>query len=240
VRNLSAVKITVIAYPHEREIALVRGEIPSGIVLANGSHSRLPLPSGLYRVRWTNEAPFRELAVTKDVSTDLEFRDDAQGFRHVKAYVLLDGQEEPDPNAPKVTEAPAEVEVHEPRVYQSPTNSSVTVIRDVVQAPTRVVIAGRSACDTTVGWADGGTYYVEPAYRPGYSLGFSWGSSPRYYRSSCAPVYGHYDHYRPTYHHGGHSVYHGGHSYGSHGHHYSRTADNVQYYLRWPFGHRHR
>lgn len=244
VRNLSNAKITVIVYPHDRLVALVKGDIASGTVLANGSHARIPLPGGLYQVRWTNEAPFREIAVTRDATLELEFRDDDQGFRHVKAVVLLDGQEEPDPNAPRVTEVAARTEPAPPRVYQSPTNSSVTVIREVVQAPTRVVIAGRSPCDTTVGWADDSSWYVEPAYRPRIQVGYSWGSSPSYYGNGCspAPVVHHYDTHRHSgYRSSPHSYSHYGHS--SHGrtsHGYSRTADNVQYYLNWPFGHRHR
>jgi hypothetical protein len=236
VRNVSGSKISVIAYPGAHEIALVKGEIASASVLANGSRVDLKVPSGIYRIRWAAEDESREMAVAKDLSNEVEIRDDGRTIRGLRFALIVDGGEIPGPDDPRVVPDPV-YEDPGPRVYQSPTNSSVTVIRDVVQAPTRtVIVPGTSSYAATYypdyaatwGYTGGTSYYVTPGctttrvYRPRYSFGVSWGSScaPRYYRS--------------------HGSYHGGHSY-HHGHrHYSRTADNIQYYLRWPFGHRHR
>lgn len=73
--------------------------------------------------------------------------------------------------------------------------------------------------------SDDGYYSTDNCYRPSYSAGYTWSYRPTHYRTSR--------HYAPTYYYGGHSWSHGSHRY-------SRTLDNVQYYLRWPFGHRHR
>lgn len=235
VRNLAKAKVTVMVYAHDRQIVLVKGEIATGVVLANGSRSEIKVPGGLYTVRWASEDPIREFAAAGGVTTEIELRDD-DSARGVGLTVFLDGVEQPDPNAPKVvreTPAPADPE---PRVYQSPYNSNVTVIRDIQQAPTRVVIvpgtssyAARYYPDYADSWGyTSGAYYSEPSCGPSVSVVRY--SSPYYYGSHS---YRH-SYYSPTY-------YHGSHSWSSHGgHHYSRTADNVQYYLNWPFGHRHR
>jgi hypothetical protein len=230
VRNVSKAKITVLTYARDREIALVKGEIATGTILANGSRTELKLPSGIYKVKWAAEEPFREIAVAGGVTTELELRDDESNFRGVRAVALLDGKEEPDPNAPEVTEAPAPDPG--PRVYVSPTNSNVTVIRDIQQVPARLVIVPGTSSYAA-------TYYPDYAYTYGYTSGAysyapgcgtvrSYYYGPRWYYGSGHHHYGH------THDHGGHSWTHDGH------HHYSRTADNVQYYLNWPFGHRHR
>ena len=229
VRNLAKGKVTVLVYPHEREIALVKGEIVNGTVLANGSRSDIPLPGGIYTVRWASDEPFRELAVAAGVTTEFEFRDDDRAFRGLRVVLFLDGQEEPDPNAPRITAEPQPEETPQPRIYRSPTNSNVTIIRDIQQVPTRVVIVpGTSSYartyypyDSYAGDCGSPSYVVEPVYRPRVTFGFSYGG-----------YYGHRSYSR--------DYYHGGHSWGGGGHHYSRTLDNVQYYLRWPFGHRHR
>ncbi|MCE9582939.1 MAG: hypothetical protein K8T20_10625 [Planctomycetes bacterium] len=237
VRNLGKGIITVLPYVREREIALVQGEITSGTVLMNGSHAEIKVPSGLYRVRWANEESFREIAVAKNVTTELEFREDERAWRGIRAVAITDGKEEPDPNAPRVVTPPTrEEEIANPptRVYQSPTNSSVTVIRDIQQVPTRVVIVPGNSCSSysydscppTYSYLSDDGYYSSGYYsRPRVSVGFSFGSS-------WSHGYSHYS--SPSY-------YHGGHSWDDHGgHHYNRVADNIQYYLRWPFGHRHR
>lgn len=234
VRNLAKGVISVLVYTHEREIALIQGEIQSATVLLNGSRAELPLPSGLYRIRWANEQAFRELAVVKNVATELEFRTDDRFHRGIRAVAITDGKEEPDPLAGKEEPAPTKEELiaNPPtRVYTSPSNSSVTVIRDIQQAPTRVVIVGGSSCGTrtyepTYSYlSDDGYYTTGTWYRSGYGAGYTWGYSPTWHSSR---------HYRtPVYYHGGHSWSHGR-------HHYSRTLDNIQYYLNWPFGHRHR
>ncbi|MEK7466478.1 MAG: hypothetical protein AAB074_03600 [Planctomycetota bacterium] len=226
VRNVAKGIVSVLVYSHEREIVLVQGEISSATVLLNGSRAELKVPSGLYRVRWANEESFRELAVAKNVTTEFEFRDDERFARGIRAVAIFEGKEEPDPNAAKVEPAPTPEELiaNPPtRVYTSPTNSNVRVIRDIVQVPTRLVIVPGN-------YHSSSTYYgssCEPAY--------SYLSDDGYYSSgSCYRSGSRHSYYRPsTYYHGGHSWSHGG-------HHYSRTLDNVQYYLNWPFGHRHR
>ncbi|KAF0240832.1 MAG: hypothetical protein FD180_4749 [Planctomycetota bacterium] len=225
VRNVAKGIVSVLVYTREREIALVQGEIQSATVLFNGSHAEMKMPSGLYRVRWANEEAFRELAVAKNVTTEFEFRDDERFARGVRAVAIFDGKEEPDKHAAKVEPEPTKEDLiaNPPtRVYTSPTNSNVRVIRDIQQVPTRLVIVpGNSSWSSTYD-SCGSTYSYLSDH--GY---YSGGSCyrPTYYRSS---------YYRPT------TYYHGGHSWHGSGHHYSRTADNVQYYLNWPFGHRHR
>jgi hypothetical protein len=239
VRNVSKSKISVLAFPGAREVALVKGEIASASVLVNGARVDLSLPSGIYRVRWAAEDEAREMVVAKDLTNEVEVRDDGRTLRGLRFAVLIDGQEQPAPGDPVVTPPPSSEDTG-PRVYQSPTNSHVTVIRDIVQAPTRtVIVPGTSSYAATYdpdyaatwGYTGGTSYYADPscgstvyyASSPRWSVGFRYGSS-------CSPrtYYGH-----RIYSHGGHSSHHGH-------HHYSRTADNVQYYLRWPFGHRHR
>lgn len=163
VRNVAKGNLSVIVYSREREIVLVQGEIQSATVLLNGARAELSLPSGLYRIRWANEESFRELSVSKSVETKFEFRDDDRFARGVRAVAIVDGKEEADVLADKPEPLPTTEELiaNPPaRVYKSPTNSSVTVIRDIQQVPTRLVIVR-------------GNYH----------------SSSRYYGSSCAPTY---------------------------------------------------
>ncbi len=236
VRNLAKGIVSVLVYTREREIALIQGEIQSATVLLNGSRAEIKVPSGLYRVRWANEAPFREIAVAKNVTTELEFRTDDRYARGVRAVAITDGKEEADPDAAKVEPEPTreELAANPPtRVYTSPTNSSVTVIRDIQQAPTRLVIVPGNSCSTRVYdsygptysyLSDDGYYSSDYGYRSSFGAGYSWSYRPSYSRSCYrAPV-----------------VYHGGHTWVGGSHHYSRTLDNIQYYLNWPFGHRHR
>ena len=234
VRNVAKGIVSVLVYTREREIALVQGEIQSATVLLNGSRAELSLPSGLYRVRWANEESFRELAVAKNVSTEFEFRDDDRFARGVGAVAIIDGKEEPDKYAPKVEPEPTREELiaNPPtRVYTSPTNSNVTVIRDIQQVPTRLVIVRGDSCGSSSYYSsdceptysylsDDGYYSSGSCYRPSYGASYRWSYSPSYYRPA---VY-----------------YHGGHFWSGSSHHYSRALDNVQYYLNWPFGHRHR
>lgn len=238
VRNVARGIISVLVYHREREIALVQGEIQSATVLFNGSHAELKLPSGLYRVRWANEEPFREMAVAKNIQNELEFRDEEHAWRGVRAVGIIDGQEEPNPYEPKAEPEPLKEELiaNPPtRVYTSPTNSNVVVIRDIPQVPVRLTVVPRASCYEgscdAYSWDDDAGYVWRPSYgvhggvynHGGY--GFSW-NSPSCHRDS----WGH-----------GSNGYHGGHSWDSHGgHHYNRAADNIQYYLNWPFGHRHR
>ncbi len=104
VRNLSKGIVSVMMNPGEREMVLVHGEIEGVTVLRNGSHADLGLPSGLYRIRWTNEEPFRELAVASNVTTEIEFRDDDRFLQGVRVVAILDGKEEADPWAAPATE----------------------------------------------------------------------------------------------------------------------------------------
>ncbi len=237
VRNLAKGIVSVLVYTHEREIALIQGEIQSATVLLNGSRAEINIPSGLYRVRWANEAPFREIAVAKNVTTELEFRTDDRYARGVRAVAITDGKEEADPEAARVEPEPSREELiaNPPtRVYTSPTNSSVTVIRDIQQVPTRLVIVPGNSCATRVYDSCGPTYsYLSDdgyyssgyGYRSSYGAGYSWSYRPTYYGTTW--------HHSPVYSHGGHTWVGGS-------HHYSRTLDNIQYYLSWPFGHRHR
>ncbi len=96
-RNVSKRVLSVLVRSRDGEIVLIEGEIEGATVMFNGSHADLRLASGLYGVRWANEEAFRELAVAKDVKTELEFRDDVTLARGVRAVAIIDGKEEADP-----------------------------------------------------------------------------------------------------------------------------------------------
>ncbi len=96
VRNLAKVILSVLVDLRARELVFVQGEIEGATALFNGSHATLSLPSGLYAIRWSNEDSFRELALARNVTTELEFRDDERFPNGVRAVAIVDGIEEAD------------------------------------------------------------------------------------------------------------------------------------------------